>query len=129
MRSAEVAGEAEITDESQMAALADKLLAMLAPGAWVLVKGGHLSGADVPDLLTNGKESVVFTSVRAQTKNTHGTGCTLSSALATLLPQSETVPEAMQKAKHYISQAIAHADELTVGHGHGPVHHFWEKWQ
>ena len=126
---AALVGEAEITDESQMAALADKLLAMLAPGAWVLVKGGHLSGTDVPDLLTNGKESVVFTSVRAQTKNTHGTGCTLSSALATLLPQSETVPEAMQKAKHYISQAIAHADELTVGHGHGPVHHFWEKWQ
>ena len=125
---AALVGESEITEDCEMPALAQKLLTMMAPGAWVLVKGGHLSGADVPDYLTNGEETHVLTSVRTQTKNTHGTGCTLSSALATLLPQSETVPEAMQKAKHYISQAIAHADELTVGHGHGPVHHFWAKW-
>lgn len=125
---AALVGESEITEDCEMPALARKLLTMMAPGAWVLVKGGHLSGNDVPDLLTNGKETHVLTSVRTQTKNTHGTGCTLSSALATLLPQTETVPEAMKKAKHYISQAIAHADELDVGHGHGPVHHFWEKW-
>lgn len=125
---AALVGEDEISDASEMPHLAQKLLSMMAPGAWVLVKGGHLSGEDVPDYLTNGLETVVLTSVRTQTKNTHGTGCTLSSALATLLPQTESVPEAMKKAKHYISQAIVHADELSVGHGHGPVHHFWEKW-
>ncbi len=120
--------EPEIQDESEMRPLALKLLAKMTPGSWLLLKGGHLTGNTVSDFLTNGTETVVFTSPRVSTKNTHGTGCTLSSALATLLPQSETVPEAMKKAKDYISEAIAHADELSVGWGHGPVHHFWKKW-
>lgn len=125
---AALVGEPEIDSVDQMPELAKKLLSMMAPNAWVLVKGGHLTGTDVPDFLTNGDETVIVNSVRVQTKNTHGTGCTLSSALATLLPQTSSVPEAMYKAKEYISQAIAHADELDVGHGHGPVHHFWAKW-
>ncbi len=123
---AALVGEAEISDASQMAPLAKKLLALMAPGAWVFLKAGHLSSENVPDLLTNGTHTLVLDSDRIDTKNTHGTGCTLSSALATLLPQSATVPEAAQKAKHYISNAIAQADTLDVGHGHGPVHHFWQ---
>jgi len=62
------------------------------------------------------------------TKNTHGTGCALSSALATLLPSSTDIPMAAREAKRYITQAIIHADELQIGKGHGPVHHFYAQW-
>ena len=120
-----LAGEAEITQEGQMQALADKLLPLMGKDSWLLLKGGHLTGAEVPDLLTNGEVNVVFKADRIETKNTHGTGCTLSSALATLLPQCETVPEAVEKAKKYLWEAISHSEDLTVGHGHGPVHHFY----
>ena len=108
-----------------MQALADKLLPLMGKDSWLLLKGGHLTGAEVPDLLTNGEVNVVFKADRIETKNTHGTGCTLSSALATLLPQCETVPEAVEKAKKYLWEAISHSGDLTVGHGHGPVHHFY----
>ncbi len=119
----------EITTREAMPSLANELLQLMQPGAWVLLKGGHLIEKEVPDLLTNGKESHTFTSARIMTKNTHGTGCTLSSALATLLPQSPSVPQATQCAKSYIANAIALADRLEVGHGHGPVHHFWQLWR
>ena len=92
-----LAGEAEITQEGQMLALADKLLPLMGKDSWLLLKGGHLTGAEVPDLLTNGEVNVVFKADRIETKNTHGTGCALSSALATLLPQCETVPEAVSE--------------------------------
>ncbi|MCE7616079.1 bifunctional hydroxymethylpyrimidine kinase/phosphomethylpyrimidine kinase, partial [Vibrio fluvialis] len=59
------------------------------------------------------------------TRNTHGTGCTLSSAIASYLAQGLALTDAIQLAKTYISQAIAHADELDIGRGHGPVHHFF----
>lgn len=126
---AALVGEAEIEAVEEMPDLARKLLKLLSPGAWVLLKGGHLAGERAVDLLTNGIETFYFENKKVQTKNTHGTGCTLSSALATLLPQCETVPEAVGEAKHYISRAITQADELTVGHGHGPVHHFWSMWR
>ena len=115
----------EITDPKQMPELAQALLGLMSPGAWVLLKGGHFTHEEVPDLLTNAQESLCLTSPRVMTKNTHGTGCTLSSALAALLPQTSSVPEAMQEAKRYIYEAIAAADALDVGHGHGPVHHFY----
>ena len=121
-------GEPEISHSEEMLPLATKLQQLLAPDAWLLLKGGHLSGEDVPDLLVQGRESYWFNSIRIATENTHGTGCTLSSALATLLPQTDSVPEAVQKAKSYITEAIARADELSVGHGHGPVHHFQAWW-
>ena len=120
-----LAGETEIQSETQMNALAQKLLPLMSKGGWLLLKGGHLTGVEVPDLLTNGQTSAVFSAKRIKTKNTHGTGCTLSSAIATLLPQCETVPEAVEKAKQYLWEAIRYSGELTVGHGHGPVHHFY----
>jgi len=65
---------------------------------------------------------------RIDTRNTHGTGCTLSAALAALLPQSADVPAAARRAKAYLGAAIAAADALAIGHGHGPVHHFHALW-
>jgi len=127
---AALVNQKEITSQEEMLALAKDLLGLMNESAWLLLKAGHLSGSDVPDLLIRGDEALIFNSTRIETKNTHGTGCTLSSALATLLPQCETVAEATRKAKDYITAAIAKSDELQVGHGHGPVHHFealWEK--
>ena len=120
-----LADEAEIQSPEQMQPLAAKLLPLMGKKAWLLLKGGHLTGHQVPDLLTNGQDSVIFNAERIDTKNTHGTGCTLSSAVATLLPQCATVPEAVEKAKKYLWEAISHSGELDVGHGHGPVHHFY----
>lgn len=96
--------------------------------AWIFLKGGHLSGEDAYDLLFNGVVSVPYSAARIHTKNTHGTGCTLSAAIAAYLPQEVDVPAACRRAKDYLTGAIAHADELEVGHGHGPTHHFWRLW-
>ena len=93
---------------------------------WVLLKGGHLPGADTIDLLHDGDVMIELPGHRIDTRNTHGTGCTLSAALAALLPQVADTPEAARRAKAYLVGAIAHADALDVGHGHGPVNHFWQ---
>ena len=95
---------------------------------WVLVKGGHLPGNDTIDILHDGDQMIELPGHRIPTRNTHGTGCTLSSAITALLPQTQTVPEATQKAKDYLVQAILHAEALQVGQGHGPVHHFHQLW-
>ena len=91
---------------------------------WVYLKGGHLPGSDAIDLLFDGDRMIELPARRIETKNTHGTGCTLSAALATLLPQSSDVPTAARRAKAYLTRAIQHAERLSVGKGHGPVHHF-----
>jgi hydroxymethylpyrimidine/phosphomethylpyrimidine kinase len=65
---------------------------------------------------------------RVGTRNTHGTGCTLSSAVAALVPQRDSWLAAVQDAKAYLTGALACADDLSVGHGPGPVHHFWQLW-
>ena len=96
--------------------------------AWVYLKGGHLEGEESPDLLFNGVVSIPFTAHRIRTKNTHGTGCTLSSAIAARLPQDPDVPAACRRAKEYLTGAVRHADELSAGTGHGPTHHFWQLW-
>lgn len=96
---------------------------------WVLLKGGHLSGAEAIDLLFDGDRMIELAAPRVATRNTHGTGCTLSAALAALLPQTRDVPEAARRAKAYLAEALKHADALTVGHGHGPVHHFHALWK
>lgn len=95
---------------------------------WVLVKGGHLPGNDTIDILHDGDQMIELPGHRIPTRNTHGTGCTLSSAITALLPQTQSVPEATQKAKDYLVQAILHAEDLRVGQGHGPVHHFHQLW-
>lgn len=93
---------------------------------WVLLKGGHLPGANTIDLLHDGDVMIELPGHRIETRNTHGTGCTLSAALAALLPQTDNTPEAARRAKAYLVGAITHADTLDVGHGHGPVNHFWQ---
>ena len=94
---------------------------------WVLVKGGHLPG-DPIDLLHDGDRMIELPAPRIVTKNTHGTGCTLSAAIAALLPRFADVPEAVRAAKAWLTEAIRHSGELDVGKGHGPVHHFHAWW-
>ena len=95
---------------------------------WVYLKGGHLPGDEAFDLMTDGDRMIELNEPRIATKNTHGTGCTLSAALAALLPQIGDVPEAARVAKAYLTAALRHADALSVGSGHGPVHHFHALW-
>jgi hydroxymethylpyrimidine/phosphomethylpyrimidine kinase len=95
----------------------------------VLIKGGHAEGPEAADLLIDAEGMRRFTGKRHQTMNTHGTGCTLSSAVAAGLAQGMALGEAVERAKAYVNAAIAAADRLSVGHGHGPVHHFHELWK
>ena len=114
----------------EMRRAAERLREMLAHTGprWVYLKGGHLPGGDATDLLFDGDRMLELAAPRIDTRNTHGTGCTLSAALAALLPQSADVPAAARRAKAYLGAAIAAADALAIGHGHGPVHHFHALW-
>lgn len=123
---AELLGVQESDAPEDMAYTAKALLDLVGEKSWVLLKGGHLAGDMASDLLLSREETHRFEAKKIATKNTHGTGCTLSSALAALLPQSNSVPEAVERAKAYITGAIRHADDLQVGSGHGPTHHFWQ---
>ncbi|HRO15070.1 MAG TPA: bifunctional hydroxymethylpyrimidine kinase/phosphomethylpyrimidine kinase [Paracoccus sp. (in: a-proteobacteria)] len=103
--------------------------ALRAPGPeWVLMKGGHADGPVCTDLLV-GSEVRSFSAPRIATRNTHGTGCSLSSAIAAGLAQGMEVPQAVERAHGWLHRAIVAADGLNVGRGHGPVHHFHEWWQ
>jgi hydroxymethylpyrimidine/phosphomethylpyrimidine kinase len=95
---------------------------------YVLVKGGHLTGAESPDILFDGRDFTELQAPRVPTRNTHGTGCTLSAAIAALLPQCPDVPAAVRGAKEYVSGALLASDALDVGSGHGPLHHFHALW-
>lgn len=88
----------------------------------VLIKGGHRAG-DASDVLFDGKEFYFFNSKRIDTKNTHGTGCTLSSAIASNLALGMDCAGAVEKAKEYVTMAIEHS--LEIGKGHGPTNHFY----
>ena len=94
----------------------------------VLLKGGHLDGEDSPDLLMHGGELHWFEGRRTPTRNTHGTGCTLSSAVAAFLARGLPLSAAVGEAKRYVGAAIKAADGLGVGGGRGPVHHFYAAW-
>ena len=96
----------------------------------VLLKGGHMTLADgkAIDFFHDGETLHRLEAPWVETRNTHGTGCTLSSAVTALLAQGYTMDEAVFAAKEYIAGAIAHADELNIGKGHGPVHHFYRNW-
>lgn len=103
--------------------------ALLALGARaVLMKGGHGTGPHSVDLLVMPGRIRRFTAPRHETRNTHGTGCTLSSAITAGLASGLDIPDAVGAAKDYITGAIAAADRLEVGAGHGPVHHFFRMW-
>lgn len=113
----------------EMRRAAERLHALMGSGErWVWLKGGHLPTGDATDLLFNGDRMIELPAPRVATKNTHGTGCTLSAALAALLPQRPDVPTAARDAKAYLTEALRHADDLRVGQGHGPVHHFHALW-
>jgi hydroxymethylpyrimidine/phosphomethylpyrimidine kinase len=95
----------------------------------VLLKGGHLEdGDEAVDVFADGDSVTELRAPRVRTVNTHGTGCTLSSALAALRPQQESWAETAVGAKRWLTGALAAADVLEVGHGHGPVHHFHQMW-
>ncbi len=112
------------TSEDEMSEMITDLRTLGAKA--VLLKGGHLEkDENSNDLLIMQDSSELISAKRFPTHNTHGTGCTLSSAIASYLGQEYDLPKAVYLAKQYISQAIAHADELDVGKGHGPVHHFF----
>lgn len=108
----------EIAIESQ----GRRLLAM-GCGA-VLIKGGHGQGAESIDYLFDAGRTIALAAPRIATKNTHGTGCSLSSAIAAGLAKGDNLETAVRNAKAWISAAIAAADRFSVGHGHGPIHHF-----
>jgi hydroxymethylpyrimidine/phosphomethylpyrimidine kinase len=90
--------------------------------AYVLIKGGHLPGEPV-DYLWDGEQLTAFAGERLHTTSTHGTGCTLSAAIAAYLARGATVPDAVARAKHYLTEAIRHVQ--PIGSGHGPLHHMW----
>lgn len=94
----------------------------------LLLKGGHLAGMQSPDLLVTDRTRHRFDATRIVTANTHGTGCTLSAAVAALLAQKRDIQSAVREAKAFLSGAIAASNDLAVGHGHGPVHHFHGLW-
>ena len=96
---------------------------------WVLLKGGHLPGPDATDVLVGPDGAHVLTGPRVDTRHTHGTGCTLSSAVAVLAARLGDWPAAAAAAKEWLTGAIRAADGLRVGSGIGPVHHFHELWQ
>jgi hydroxymethylpyrimidine/phosphomethylpyrimidine kinase len=125
---ADLLGAPQAADEAQMRVQV-AALAALTPG--VLLKGGHLGGADSTDLLLapGAAQPVRLTAPRIDTKNTHGTGCTLSAAIAALRPQRDSWLSAVSAAKDYLTAALRAADRLEVGSGHGPVHHFHAWWE
>lgn len=116
-------GLAEPQNVQDLAVLAGHFLALGAQA--VLVKGGHMQGDKASDVLFEADQAEVFSQPRVDTKNTHGTGCTLSSAIAAQLAKGLELPRAVESAKAYLTQALRDSARLDVGHGHGPVHHLW----
>jgi hydroxymethylpyrimidine/phosphomethylpyrimidine kinase len=121
--------EAEVLSGLAVATLADaqeaaRVLHGCGAGA-VVVKGGHFDGEVLVNLLFDGRDFVEFATPRIATRHTHGTGCTFASAIAAGLALGDTVPEAVGRATSYVAGAIAAG--LPIGHGHGPVGHFWQR--
>jgi hydroxymethylpyrimidine/phosphomethylpyrimidine kinase len=114
--------EAVALSESAIESQGKRLLALGCRA--VLIKGGHGQGAESIDYLVSSGGTIALAAPRIATKNTHGTGCSLSSAIAAGLASGEDMESAVRNAKSWVSAAITAADRLTVGHGHGPIHHF-----
>lgn len=124
---AALTGASVARNEQEMEIQARELLALGARN--VLIKGGHGSGDESVDLLVGEGDVLRLSARRVDTKHTHGTGCTLSSAIAAGLAKGLDLKAAAREAKAYVTAAIAGADTLHVGHGHGPLHHFHEIWR
>ena len=119
-------GCAQARNEEEMREQGRALLALGCQA--VLMKGGHLSESESPDWLFTREGEQRFTAPRVNTRNTHGTGCSLSAALAALRPRHDDWPTTVQAARHWLQGALEQADSLEVGHGQGPVHHFHQWW-
>lgn len=117
----------QATDERMMVNQGELLLGLGAKT--VLVKGGHGGGNEAVDIFLDGKDVVRLAADRVQTRNTHGTGCTLSSAIAAFISHGFSMLDAVRHAKIYLTDGLLAADELQIGQGHGPVHHFHAIWQ
>lgn len=118
-------GCVEAASDAEMQEQGARLRAMGAKA--VLMKGGHGQGEICTDWLI-ADQTLRLDASRIATRNTHGTGCTLSSAIAAGLAQGQPLPKAVQTAHGWLHRAILAADALDIGHGHGPVHHFHEVW-
>ncbi len=96
----------------------------------ILIKGGHLEDSDSSDLLYLTREDrfIELKGKRIETRNNHGTGCTLSSAIASYMARGCNIEEAVRRAKNYVSEAIKAGSAYSIGRGHGPVHHFFKYW-
>lgn len=120
-------GRSIATDETEMAHQAEIFLK--AGARSVLIKGGHGDGPEATDIFFDGGEPVRLTAPRIETTNDHGTGCTLSAAIAAGLARGLSLADAVIAAKDYLHGAIVAAGDLKVGQGRGPVHHFHRWWQ
>lgn len=127
LEAAALSGEPEARGEAAMARQGTAILKLGAQA--VLVKGGHFESGDAVDLLIGQDGTHRLVASRIATKNTHGTGCTLSSAIAAGLARGLTLHEAVSLGKKYVSAAIAASGEIEIGKGHGPVHHFHALWK
>lgn len=125
---AEILSGISICSESD-ADEAGKRILLLGANA-VLIKGGHSSGNYSIDLLYTGKgEKHRFLAQKIDSTNTHGTGCTLSAAIASFLARGLTLEMAVERSKKYLTNAISHGKGMKIGQGHGPVHHFYDLWK
>ena len=116
----------EAADEPAMVRQASLLIGLGARA--VLIKGGHAGGLESTDLLVTATATMRMTAPRIATRNTHGTGCTLSAAIAAGLARGLELPDAVREAKQYTTAAITAADRLAIGTGAGPLHHFYRWW-
>ncbi len=123
---ARLLGEPPASDYAQMEQQAMALRA-LGPKA-VLLKGGHLTGESATDCLAEADATMPFTARRIQTPHTHGSGCTLASAIAAGLAQNLSIKQAMAAAKTYINGGLSHAERLNLVAANGPLHHFYSYW-
>ncbi len=119
-----------LPEARDIAGLRQQGAALMALGARaVLMKGGHLAGDQAVDLLIDEAGERAFASPRVATNNTHGTGCALSSAIAARVALGDSTREAIRKSKDWLDGALRDDSELRVGHGPGPVNHFWRLWR
>lgn len=119
-------GAAVAASEEEMYVQARKLLALGTRA--VLIKGGHSSGPESVDLLVEDASRTRFAMPRVDTRNTHGTGCTLAAAITAGLAKKLSLKDAVGQAKAYVTAALKGADRLEIGAGSGPVHHFHKWW-
>ena len=124
---AKLTGQQLATSETEVIDQAKALTGLGAKA--VLIKGGHGTSTEANDLFMSQDETIWLKTKRIDSPNTHGTGCSLSSAIAANLARGHEMFEAVQKAKNWLTEAIRHSHQLKVGQGAGPVHHFYDLWR